>query len=92
MKERTENPNNPAYKDYGGRGITICSVWENDFTIFRDWTMANGYKDNLTIDRIDNNGNHEPENCRWADRKTQNRNKRTTRYIEYNGKKRSTHQ
>jgi hypothetical protein len=87
MKERTENQNNPAYKDYGGRGITICFVWKNDFTIFRDWAVANGYKDNLTIDRRDNNGNYEPKNCRWADRKTQNRNRRTTKYIEYNGEK-----
>lgn len=73
-----------AYDRYGGRGITLCKEW-HDYTVFRDWCMANGYADDLTIDRIDNNGNYEPNNCRWVDRKTQANNKSNVRYITYKG-------
>lgn len=69
------------YKNYGGRGITVCNAWigEEGVKNFYDWSMENGYKEELTIDRIDVNGNYEPSNCRWADWETQNYNKRTTR-------------
>ena len=77
MKTRCFNPNTKAYKDYGGRGITVCAEWKNNFEAFRDWAMANGYSDNLTIDRINNDGNYCPQNCRWATRAEQNKNKKS---------------
>lgn len=83
IKERCLNSNNKAYSNYGGRGIKICDEWKNDFKVFYDWAMSNGYQENLTIDRIDVNGNYEPNNCRWITRKEQSRNKRNTIYITY---------
>ena len=76
LKDRTLNPKNKQYNDYGGRGITICDEWKNDFMSFHDWAMENGYSDELSIDRIDNNGGYYPENCRWTTSIIQNRNKR----------------
>ncbi len=86
MKKRCCNPKHKDFPNYGGRKISICLAWINNFIEFRDWAMANGYDDTLTIDRIDVNGNYEPNNCRWVDKKTQVRNRRNTRYIEYQGK------
>ena len=85
IKVRCYNKNDKNYKNYGGRGITICQEWFNNFINFYNWSMANGYTDDLSIDRIDVNGNYEPSNCRWVDRKTQNRNTRTNRYLTYKG-------
>ena len=78
IKTRTLNPKNKRYSDYGGRGITICDEWKNDFKAFYDWAMLNGYEENkgLSIDRIDNNGNYEPSNCRWTTQTIQTRNQR----------------
>lgn len=78
------NPNDAAYKNYGGRGIKICDEWL-DFSNFYEWAMNNGYEDTLTIERKDVNGNYCPENCKWATMKEQSNNKRNNHYLEYNG-------
>lgn len=84
MKARCETETNKAYELYGGRGISVCAEWE-EFIPFRDWALSNGYQDNLTLDRINNDGNYEPENCRWATPKEQGNNTRCCHYITYNG-------
>jgi hypothetical protein len=78
IKSRTLNPKYKQYNDYGGRGITICDEWKNDVKSFYDWAMSNGYEEGkgLSIDRIDNDGNYCPENCRWTTITIQNRNQR----------------
>lgn len=86
MKQRCNNPNNPNYNRYGGRGIKIYSNWNNSFESFSNWAYANDYHDNLTIDRVDNNGNYEPENCRWVDCRAQSRNRNSNRLLKFQGK------
>lgn len=77
MKSRCTNPNDPDYqKYYGSRGITICPEWLHDFQAFHDWAMSHGYSDELSIDRIDVNGNYEAGNCRWANAEEQRHNQR----------------
>lgn len=86
MKTRCYNGNAEAYEHYGGRGITVCEEWLHDYLNFKEWAMANGYAENLTIDREDVNGNYEPSNCRWVEWEYQCNNKRNSRRYEYNGK------
>lgn len=76
-----------SYIRYGGRGITVCDEWKKDFMSFYKWALGNGYKENLTIDRIDNNGNYEPSNCQWVTMQEQGLNRRNNRIIEYKGEK-----
>ena len=92
MKQRCFNPKNKGYKNYGGRGIKICDEWKNNYQAFYEWSMNNGYKEGLSIDRIDVNGNYEPSNCRWADRFTQNNNTRKNKPFIINGVSKTIHQ
>lgn len=87
MKDRCMNEKSQFYKNYGGRGIRICDEWlgENGFKNFYEWAMQNGYTNKLTIDRIDVNGNYEPNNCRWTTMKVQNNNLRSNRRITIDG-------
>jgi hypothetical protein len=87
IKVRCYNKKFQHYKSYGGRGIKVCDEWLNDFMAFYNWAMANGYADNLTIDRIDVNGNYEPSNCRWVTNEEQQNNKRNTIFLTYKGKR-----
>jgi len=89
MRQRCNNKNSSAYNLYGGRGISIIQEWQDNYRAFKDWALSHGYAENLSIDRIDNNGNYCPENCRWATQKEQAINKRTNVYITYNGIKKT---
>jgi hypothetical protein len=89
MKSRCYNYDMENFDLYGGRGIKVCSEWldkNNGFMNFYNWATKNGYQENLTLDRIDTNGNYEPSNCRWATWEEQANNKRSNHYITYNGK------
>ena len=85
IKGRCRNKNNPGYKNYGERGIKVCDEWDS-LTVFYNWAVNNGYREDLFIDRIDNNGNYCPENCRWVTRKENNRNKRNNTLVSFDGK------
>lgn len=89
MKERCYNRNHVHYHNYGGRGIAVCDQWKNNFQNFYNWAMHNGYSDNLTIDRKDDDGNYTPENCRWATPMEQQNNLRNNRIICAMGKSQS---
>jgi hypothetical protein len=85
MKQRCFYVNSLDYKFYGGRGITVCVDWRNDYKKFHDWAIANGYDKNLTIERTDNYGDYCPDNCKWTTRTEQSRNKRNNHKISFNG-------
>lgn len=86
MRKRCFCQGDYSYANYGGRGITVCAEWAESFEPFRDWALANGYRDDLTIDRINVNGDYCPENCRWANGKTQARNRRNNAIMTAHGK------
>lgn len=88
IKVRCYNEWDRDYKWYGAKGIKLCEEWDKSYLCFMKWAIENGYKENLTIDRINPFGDYEPSNCRWTTRKEQARNKTTNRIIEYNGEKR----
>jgi hypothetical protein len=76
-----------AYPRYGGRGIRVCKEWSDSFEAFRDWALSNGYTDKLTIDRRDNDGHYNPDNCRWVTRKVQANNRRSNKNVHYQGER-----
>lgn len=94
MKQRCENPNNPRFASYGGRGITICKEWQGKQGLknFLDWSIANGYAEELTLDRKNNEEGYSPQNCRWATQEQQRNNQRKTIWIEISGIKKSLKQ
>lgn len=81
---RCGNPNEPAYPAYGGRGISVCDEWLV-FSCFKSWAFENGYRDDLSIERVDNDSGYNPGNCRWATRKDQARNRRSTKLVHFHG-------
>ncbi len=87
MKQRCGNSNATLYHRYGGRGITVCQEWREDFQAFYNWAMANGYQDDLTIDRIDNDKGYSPDNCRWITKKANLNNTSQNAFIELNGER-----
>ena len=91
-KSRCCDKNSTPFMDYGGRGITICEEWLNDFQAFYDWAMENGYKEGLTLDRIDNNKGYSPENCRWTTIKEQSNNRRSNKHLEFRGESKTISQ
>ena len=85
MKRRCYDPTNKRAKFYSEKGVRVCDEWLDDYSAFREWAMANGYNDNLTLDRIDNDGDYCPANCRWATAKIQANNQSRNRLLTYMG-------
>ena len=85
MRYRCNNPGNKNYENYGGRGITVCDDWNDDYISFRDWALNNGYEQGLSIDRINNDLGYNPDNCRWATAKQQQNNRRCNVIYSLNG-------
>lgn len=81
MRHRCENPEHVSYRNYGARGIKVADEWK-DYSVFKEWSELNGYRESLTIDRTDNNKGYSPQNCRWVDHKTNSRNRRNTIRLE----------
>lgn len=92
MINRCTNTNNRRFYAYGERGIQVCEEWLNSFLAFKEWAIATGYTDELTLDRIDVNRNYEPSNCRWATLKEQNNNRTNNRIVKYKGESMTLHQ
>lgn len=88
MKRRCSNPHRPRSKNYYLKGIKCCEEW-NDFQNFKNWSLSNGYADNLTIERKDNYKNYEPSNCTWIPKSEQSKNRTTNHWLEYDGEKRT---
>lgn len=84
IKSRCYDKQSRSFHKYGQRGITVCKEWCDYYEVFKEWAIANGYQDNLTLDRIDNEGNYEPSNCRWATQKEQQNNRRNNHLLTYN--------
>lgn len=87
MLARTRNKKHKFFKDYGGRGISVCDEWQKDFLNFYEWAISNGYKEGLTLDRKNNDGNYCPSNCRWVTHKEQQNNKRNNHWLEVDGER-----
>ena len=87
MKRRCYLKTAKYYKNYGGRGIRVCDEWRDNYGSFLEWALANGWQEKLQLDRIDNDGNYEPNNCRWIPQRKNLLNRRTNYYITYKGKK-----
>lgn len=85
MRQRCSNKNLSCYKNYGGRGISVCDEWKDSFESFYEWAICNGYKEGLSIERINNNGNYCPDNCKWIKKSAQANNRRRNKHIEYKG-------
>jgi hypothetical protein len=89
MKSRCYLKTKREYHRYGGRGIQVCAEWKESFKLFAEWALIAGYKDSLTLDRKDNDGNYYPDNCRWATRKQQSNNMSSNHLVTWNGKTQS---
>ena len=89
MKQRCYNPRDKHYRWYGAKGVKVCDLWRENPAAFAEWCKANGYKDGLTIDRIDTAGNYEPNNCRFISMSAQQRNRSSCKMISFNGETRS---
>lgn len=85
MKSRCSNPNATYFCHYGGRGIQVCREWEQDFQAFSDWAFANGYREGVSIDRIDNDKGYSPDNCKWVSVKEQSENRRSNLNVTFRG-------
>lgn len=85
MRYRCNNPRNVCYPNYGARGIKVCEEWDSSFIAFQNWALNHGYQESLSIDRIDNDGDYSPENCRWCTMEQQANNRRNNLIIKYDG-------
>lgn len=92
IKERCNNPNHKSYSRYGGRGVKMCEEWSEDYDAFESWCFENGYQKNLAIDRIDNDGDYAPDNCRFVTLQENNQNRGTSRYYTIDGETKNLQQ